>query len=193
MSQGPSTFRIMITSSLSPISRTSVVRSSRTHGLSSELTRVHSWQSPKSTVRPIFARPSRAATLLSIWIASSRLPSSTSHCFARSGSLATIFGFEPSKKWIMREGRNGISRGGIGAPIALGRKKSFALRMTLPLVQLDHADRARRRGLDAEIAERALVEVRFDNGHAGVAGGEDVDGARLLELLRERSVLGMCR
>src|SRR5262245_13457296 len=188
MSQGPSTFGIMITSSLSPISPTSVVRSSRIHGLSSELTRVHSWQSPKSTVRPIFARPSRAATLLSIWTASSRLPSSTSHCFARSGSLATIFGFEPSKKWIMREGRNGISRGGIGAPIAFGRKKSLALRMASPLVQLDHANRARRRGLDAEIAQRALVEVLSRDAHARVARLEDVDRTRLLELLRERRV-----
>ena len=32
---------------------------------------------------PIFTRPSRAATLLSIWIASSRLPSSTSHFLSR--------------------------------------------------------------------------------------------------------------
>src|SRR4029453_11502361 len=161
MSQGPSTFGIMITSSLSPISETSVVRSSSIHGLSSEFTRVQSWQSPKSSSRPSFARPSRAAILLSIWIASSRLPSSTSHFFARSGSLAAIFALLGSKKWIMREGRNGISRGGIGAPIAFGRKKSFALRMASLLVQLDDADGAVGRGLDAQVAQDALVEILF--------------------------------
>src|SRR2546422_5367061 len=192
MSQGPSTLGIMITSSLSPISRTSVVRSSSSHGLSSEFTRVQSWQSPKSIVRPTLARPSRAATLLSIWIASSRLPSSTSHCFARSGSLATIFGFDASKKWIIRAGRNGISRSGIGAPIAFGRKKSFALRISSLLVELHDRHRARGSGLDAEIAERALVEILLDDLHAGAGRLEDVDGTCLLELLRQRNVLRMC-
>jgi hypothetical protein len=49
--------------------------------------------------------------------------------FAMSGSFAAIFALLGSKKWIMRAGRNGISRGGEGAPIAFGLKKSFALRM----------------------------------------------------------------
>src|SRR4029453_9679193 len=138
MSQGPSTFGIMITSSLSPISETSVVRSSSIHGLSSEFTRVQSWQSPTSSSRPSFPSPS--------------------HFFARSGSLAAIFALLGSKKWIMREGRNGISRGGIGAPIAFGRKKSFALRMASLLVQLDDADGAVGCGLDAQVAQDALVE-----------------------------------
>jgi hypothetical protein len=57
----------------------------------------------------------------------------TSHFFAISGTFAAIFAFEGSKKWIMREGLNGISRRGIGAPSASGRKKSFALRMETSL------------------------------------------------------------
>ena len=43
---------------------------------------------------------------------------------AISGTLATIFSFEKSRKWIMREGLKGISRAGSGAPIASGLKKS---------------------------------------------------------------------
>src|SRR5258706_2541894 len=175
MSQGPSTFGIMITSSLSPISPTNVVRSSRPHGLSRELTRVQSWQSPRLISRPICASPSRAAILLSIWIASSRLPSSTSHFFARSGSFAAIFALLGSKKWIMRAGRNGISRGGVGAPIAFGRKKSLALRITSPLVELHDRHRARRRRLDAQIAQRAFVEILFDDAHSRGGRLEDVD------------------
>ena len=79
--------------------------------------------------RAISIRPSRAATFLSLSIASSRLPSSTSHFWARAGTFAAIFALLGSKKWIIREGRSGISRGGSGAPMALGLKKSFALRM----------------------------------------------------------------
>ncbi len=33
---------------------------------------------------------------------------------AMSGTLATIFSFEKSRKWIIREGLNGISRSGLG-------------------------------------------------------------------------------
>ena len=33
---------------------------------------------------------------------------------ARSGSLPTIFSFEGSKKWIIRDGVTGISSAGIG-------------------------------------------------------------------------------
>jgi hypothetical protein len=66
--------------------------------------------------------------------ASSRFPSSTSQRLARSGTFAAIFGLLASKKWIIRAGRKGISRGGAGAPIAFGRKKSFALRIGLLLV-----------------------------------------------------------
>jgi hypothetical protein len=42
--------------------------------------------------------------------------------------LATIFGFDGGKKWIIRLGRNGISRTGSGAPTAKGLKKSRGLR-----------------------------------------------------------------
>ena len=41
------------------------------------------------------------------------------------GTLATIFGLCGGRKWMTRDGRNGISRTGSGAPIASGRKKSF--------------------------------------------------------------------
>jgi hypothetical protein len=47
-----------------------------------------------------------------------------------SGTFDAIFGLLGSKKWIIREGRNGTSRGGIGAPMAMGLKKSLALRMS---------------------------------------------------------------
>ena len=107
MSQAPSTFGTMITSSLSPISVTSVVRSSSTQGLSSELTRVQSAVSPKSVSLATLTRPSRAATLLSTGTASSRLPSRMSACLAMSGTLAAIFSFEASKKWIIRDGLEG--------------------------------------------------------------------------------------
>ena len=45
-----------------------------------------------------------------------------------SGTFATIFGFDGSKKWIIRDGRHGISRSGAGAPTASGRKKSLGER-----------------------------------------------------------------
>ena len=46
-----------------------------------------------------------------------------SACLAMSGTLAAIFSFEASKKWIIREGRTGTSRSGSGAPIASGWAK----------------------------------------------------------------------
>ena len=82
----------------------------------------------------IFTSPSRAATLLSALIASSRLPSSTSTFPTRSGTFAAIFSLLGSKKWIARLGRAGISRSGSGAPTASGRKKSLAL-LEDPLMQ----------------------------------------------------------
>ena len=74
-------------------------------------------------------RPSRAASLRSIGIASSRLPSRMSVLVAMSAALATIFSLEKSRKWIIREGRNGISASGAGAPMASGLRKSRGLRM----------------------------------------------------------------
>ena len=47
-----------------------------------------------------------------------------SACLAMSGTLAAIFSFEASKKWIIRERRNGTSSAGSGAPIAGGLAKS---------------------------------------------------------------------
>ena len=52
-----------------------------------------------------------------------------SACLAMSGTFAAIFSFEASKKWIIRDGGNGISRTGSGAPIARGSKKSRGFRM----------------------------------------------------------------
>ena len=48
---------------------------------------------------------------------------------AMSGSFAVTLSRWGGKKWIMREGRNGISRTGSGAPTASGLKKSLGLRM----------------------------------------------------------------
>src|SRR3954454_25373281 len=129
MSHGPSTFGTMITSRRSPMPSTSSVRSSSTNGEASSLTRVHSCVSPSSISRPTFSSPSRAASLRSSGTASSRLPSRMSTVGAMSGTLATIFSLEKSRKWIIREGLNGISRTGSGASIASGLKKSLALRI----------------------------------------------------------------
>ena len=73
---------------------------------------------------PTVTSPARAASLLSTGTASSRLPSRMSVFCAMSGSLARIFSLLASKKWIIREGGNGISRSGSGAPTASGLKKS---------------------------------------------------------------------
>src|SRR3954447_7787730 len=129
MSHGPSTFGIIITSRRSPISVTTCVMSSSTHGDSSALTRVHSWVSPSSISLPTRTSPSRAASLRSTGIASSRLPSRMSTVGAMSGTFATIFSLEKSRKWIIREGRTGISRAGSGASMARGLKKSLGLRI----------------------------------------------------------------
>src|SRR4051812_23942107 len=129
MSQAPSTFGTMITLSLSPISPTSWVRSSSTHGDSSEFTRVHSCVSPSSISLPTLIRPARADSLRSTGTASSRLPSRMSTVGAMSGTFATIFSLEKSRKWIIREGRTGISRAGSGASMARGLKKSLGFRM----------------------------------------------------------------
>ncbi len=118
----------MITSSLSPIAGTRVVRSSSTQGLSRELIRVQNWVGPKSTDWPILTRPSREISLFSALTASSRLPRSTSTVPTMSGTLAAILGLPGSKKWMARLGRAGISRTGAGAPTARGAKKSLAVR-----------------------------------------------------------------
>src|SRR5262245_4018465 len=193
MSQGPSTFGIITTSRRSPISVTSCTRSSSAQGESRLLTRVQSWHSPKSISRAILIRPSRAATLFSRSIASSRFPSSTSQRFASSGTFDAIFGLLGSKKWIIRDGRKGISRGGVGAPIAFGLKKSFALRIAPLLVELHHLHRARRGGGEAEVAEHALVEILLDDAQPARLRLEDPDRADLGETLRRLRVGGDLR
>src|SRR3954467_3064864 len=129
MSQGPSTFGTITTSSLWPISPTACVMSSSTHGDSRALTRVQSAVAPRSMSRPTRISPSRAASLRSTGTASSRLPSRMSVLVAMSAALATIFSFEKSRKWIIRDGLNGISVSGSGAPMARGLRKSRGLRM----------------------------------------------------------------
>ena len=47
---------------------------------------------------------------------------------AMSGTLAAIFSLLGSKKWIIRDGRNGMSAAGAGAPTASGRRKARGLR-----------------------------------------------------------------
>src|SRR5450755_3717977 len=128
MSHGPSTLGTMITSSLWPISETRVIRSSRIQGDSRLLTRVHSCVSPSSISRPTFTSPARADSLRSTGTASSRLPSRMSTVGAMSGTLATIFSLEKSRKWIIRDGLKGISRIGSGAPMASALPKSRGFR-----------------------------------------------------------------
>ena len=63
MSQSPSTLGIITTSSLSPISPTSRVMSSRNQGEFSALTRAHRPVEPKSVALAMAMKPSRAAIL----------------------------------------------------------------------------------------------------------------------------------
>ena len=58
------------------------------------------------------------------------------------------------------------------------------------VVELADGDGAVRRRLEAEAAEHALVDVLLDDLDAAVAGGEDVDRADLLELLRQLGIAG---
>ena len=127
-----------MTSSASPASVTAAVRSSSPHGESSELTRVQNWVPPKSAVLADLDQPGPGGLLVGGGHAvlevgrAARRP-----CGAMSGTLATILGLEAGKKWIIRDGRTGISRSGSGAPTASGRKKSLGLRIAPRLVRLD--------------------------------------------------------
>ena len=73
----------------------------------------------------IFALP-EGTDLLRKWLADE---SRMSVCVAMSAAFATIFSFEKSRTWIIRDGFTGISGSGSGAPIASGLKKSRGLRM----------------------------------------------------------------
>ena len=120
MSQGPSTFGNIITSSLLPIAATISVMSSSTHGELSALIRVHRPVAPKSVAFAMAMKPARADFLASAGIASSRLPSTTSTCRANSGTLAVTLSTCGGTKWIIRSSLTGSSRNGSGAPIASG-------------------------------------------------------------------------
>src|SRR3954468_7633819 len=183
MSQAPSTFGTMITSSLSPISVTSVVMSSRHQGESSAFTRVQSAVSPRSISLPIFTRPARACSLFSTVTASSRLPSTMSALAAVAGSFPTIFSLLGSKKWIIRDGVTGISVTGSGAPTARGLRKSRGVLMSsrilggrgeIDLVGVDDL------GVEGALhhLERRLGQVLGDVGH-GVAGHHDLEVAQV--------------
>ena len=121
-SHGPSTLGSITTSSLSPISPTIRVMSSRNQGEFSALTRTQSPVAPKSRARAIWMKPSRASALASIGIASSRFPSTTSTWAASSPTLARTFALCGGTKWIMRSNRAGSSTNGRGAPIASGSR-----------------------------------------------------------------------
>ena len=122
MSQSPSIFGTITTSSLSPISPTSRVMSSMNQGELSAFTRAQSPVEPKSVAFAIAIKPSRAACFASIGIASSRLPSTTSTWPTSSAAFARIFSLCGGTKWIMRSSREGSSVSGRGAPIASGSK-----------------------------------------------------------------------
>src|ERR687891_2072373 len=186
MSHGPSTLGIITTSSLSPISGIRRRKSSRTHGLSRLLTRVHSAVSPRSVFLARVISPSRAASFRSAGIASSRLPSRTSVFPSMSGTLETIFSLLASRKWIIRAGLTGISRGGSGASSASGwvNWRGFRIRGSLfgqtgglhrPLavevelepneLVLPEAEHDRARGLDGHasvLCERHLAHEQHD-------------------------------
>ena len=106
--------------------------SSRNQGLSRLLTRVQSCVSPKSWARATAIRPSRAASLRSTGIASSRLPSRMSTWPSIRGTRPRIFSLLGSKKCTIREARVGISASGVGAPTASGCRNSRGLRMGTP-------------------------------------------------------------
>src|ERR671931_532151 len=53
------------------------------------------------------------------------------------------------------------------------------------VVELLHPHRALGRGVDAELAQHALVEVLLDHLHVAIRVFEDVHGAGILELLRD--------
>ena len=116
----------MITSSRSPTSVTAATRSSSPHGESSELTRVHSWVS--GVVPGLADLDQPGAGVLLLGRRHGVLEVGQQHVDGRRDASAPwrpSSGCDAGRKWITRDGRNGISRTGSGAPIASGRKKSF--------------------------------------------------------------------
>ncbi len=78
-----------------------------------------------------------------------------------SAALATIFSFEKSRKWIIREGLTGISVSGAGAPIAMRLEEVSGVSQAAPRV----GD-----GRPGNLVERRGV-VRRDSPPAAVHGG----------------------
>src|ERR687896_43440 len=68
------------------------------------------------------------------------------------------------------------------------RKSLLALQRGVPVVPLHDPHRARRCGVQAQLAQDTLVEVLVDDLDPAVHCGEDVHGARLLELARQLGV-----
>ena len=58
------------------------------------------------------------------------------------GIFARIFSFDGSKKWIIRDGRNGISLSGSGAPSVNGAKKFLGVRTNKDLRCDQRCDRS---------------------------------------------------
>ena len=138
MSQAPSTFGTMITSSLSPISLTSrheVVEHPRA------VEAVHAGPELAGAevgVAAIFTSPSRARSCCRRRRRLRGCRAARRSFWAMSGTFAAILGLLGSKKWIIREGRKGISRRGWGHRGPGAGRKSLALRMgCLLLVELD--------------------------------------------------------
>ena len=183
MSWAPSTFGTITTSSLSPISVTKVMRSSSAQGESRLFTRVQSWVWPKSVFFAMSMRPCRAASLFSVLMASSRLPRMMSTFAAMSGTLACIFSLLGSKKWIIRDGLNGMSATGVGAPTANGRKKARGFRIC-PVCR-GASDACRRAGVTASGVVGA-TDVASHGKHLdlGVVGDELLDRVEYLDHVR---------
>src|SRR4051812_41067342 len=70
----------------------------------------------------------------------------------------------------------------------IGELRHLALERR-PVVQLEHPNGAGRRGLDAQLAQNALVEVVLHHLGVPVLGLVDVDRTRLLELLGQLGVV----
>src|SRR5437763_16961098 len=98
------------------------------------------------------------------------------HAFSASGRLRTMVATpESSRSWTVSSSMVVIV-GSVRPSAPSGSQHRVAV------VALDHADRPLRRGLQAQLAEHALVEVLRDDLDPLLAGVVDVDGADVGEL-----------